>query len=155
PASASNFPSLTAAVAALNAAGVAAPVFIDVYDDAGPYTEAFPFTTSNGPFPPSTAGLAFAQWPGVSSRNRLTFRAGPGEAPVIDAAGNAFGVYWNGADEVTLEGFEIRNAPFDAISLYAEASVGQALDPVISGCRIHDCGGAGVCIYGNTPSPVN
>src|SRR5258706_13711023 len=59
PATATNFPSLTAAVNALNTSGVVGPVFIDVYDDAGPFTEAFPFTTTSGPFPPQTAGLMF------------------------------------------------------------------------------------------------
>src|SRR5260221_7883529 len=88
PPTATNFPSLTAAVNALGTSGVAGPVFIDVYDDAGPYTEAFPFTTGNGPFPPQTAGLMFGQWAGVSSNNRVTFRPGPGESPVIDATAN-------------------------------------------------------------------
>src|ERR1051326_5738152 len=72
PATPSNFTSLTAAVNALNASGVAGPVWFDVYDDAGPYTESFPFVTGNGPFPPQTAGLMFAQWTGVSSTNRVT-----------------------------------------------------------------------------------
>lgn len=155
PATPSNFPSLTAAVNALNTQGVIGPVWIEVYDDAGPYTEAFPFLTSNGPYPPQTAGLMFAQWTGVSTVNRVTFRPGPGESPVIDAAANAFGVFWNGADYVTLQGFEIRNALFDGISLYTEASLTPVVDAIITGCRIHHCTGSGVCVYGNSVQPVN
>lgn len=155
PASPTNYTSLTAAVTDLNAVGVAGPVFLDVYDDAGPYTESFPFATSNVTWTPSTAGLMFGQWAGVSGTNRVTFRAPPGEAPVIDASANGFGVYWNGADYVTLQGFEIRNAPFDGITLYSEASVGQVIDAVIDRCRIHHCGASGVCIYGNSANPVN
>src|SRR5689334_7737246 len=97
----------------------------------------------------------FGQWTGVSSTNRVTFRAGPGESPVIDATANGFGVWWNGADFVTLQGFEIRNAPFDAISLYTEGTQTPVLDAIITGCRIHHCGASGVCIYGNVPSPTN
>lgn len=155
PASSSNFTSLQGAVSALASGGVAGPCWFDVYDDAGPYVEVFPFTTASVVYAPSNAGLMFAQWTGVSATNRVTFRAAAGESPVIDATGLGMGVYWNGADYVTLEGFEVKGAAFDAISLYSEASVGQVFDAEITGCRIHDCGGAGVCIYGNTPNPTN
>src|SRR5262249_31053823 len=139
PVSPTNFRSLTAAVNALNGQGVAGAVWFDVYDDAGPYTESFPFTTVNGAFPPQTAGLKVAQWTGVSSQNRVTFRAARGESPVIDATANAFGVFWNGADYVTLEGFEIENALFDGVSLYTEDPLTPVTDAVIRRCRIHHC----------------
>ena len=155
PAMPSNYPSLAAATADLLAQGVVGPVWFDVYDDAGPYTEQFPFITANVQYAPSDAGLVFAQWNGVSSTNRVTFQAALGESPVIDAAGRGFGVWWNGADYVTLKGFEIKNAVYDAVSFYSEATVGQVFDAEVDGCRIHDCGGAGVCIYGNSPNPTN
>jgi hypothetical protein len=64
-------------------------------------------------------------------------------------------VFWNGADYVTLQGFEIKNALFDAISLYTEAPLTPVTDAIIDGCRIHHCTGAGVCIYGNSLNPTN
>lgn len=155
PATPSNFVSLLDAVTALNTQGVAGPVFIDVHDDAGPYTEAHPFTTANVQWAPSTAALVLGRWNGVSSTNRVTFRAAPGKAPVLDASGRAMGVFWNGASYVTLDGFEIRNATFDGVILYSEATHGQSFDAVIRNCRIHHCGGGGVVVYGNTPNPTN
>lgn len=150
-----NFASLLDATNALAAQGVAGPVVIEVYDDAGPYNETAPFTSANGVSQPTTAVLAFASWIGSSPTSRVTFRPAPGEAPVLDATGRGMGVFWGGGDYVTLEGFEIRNAIQDGVSLYAEASHGIALDPIIDSCRIHDCGGGGVVIYGNTPQPTN
>ena len=155
PAFPGNFTSLAAATAALASQGVIGPVTIEVYDDAGPYTESSPFVTANVQWAPSDAVLVFGQWTGVSTTNRVTFRAAPGEAPVLDAAGRAMGVFWNGADYVTLQGFEIRNALFDAVTLYSEASHGVATDPIIDRCRIHDCPGSGVTVYGNSSYPLN
>lgn len=154
PALPTNFVSLAAAVQALAANGVAGPVTIEVYDDAGPYTEANPFLP-NTLWAPSTAVLVLTSWPGASSVNRVTFRPAPGEAPVFDATGRAMGVFWGGADYVTLEGFEIANATFDAISMYADSTHGIAYDAIIRRCRLHDCGGTGVTVYGNTPNPTN
>lgn len=65
------------------------------------------------------------------------------------------GVFWGGADYVTLQGLEIRNPIYDGISLYAEAQHGVASDPIIDGCRIHHCNGPAITIYGNTPQPAN
>ncbi len=155
PAFPGNFTSLGAATAALSSQGVVGPVFFEVYDDAGPYTETASFTTTNVQWAPSNAVLVFGQWTGVSSTNRVTFRAAPGEAPILDATGKAMGVFWNGADFVTLEGFEVRGATFDGVTLYSEVSHGVATDPIIDRCRIHDCGGAGVTVYGNSSYPVN
>src|SRR5262245_57300926 len=92
PASATNFTTLASAVAALVANGVAGPVFFDVYDDAGPYKETATFSAV---ITPTTAGLVLGTWNGASSTNRVTFRAAPGESPVIDAAPNGMGVFWN------------------------------------------------------------
>lgn len=155
PTAGNNFASLLDATNALAAQGVAGPVVVEVYDDAGPYTEIAPFTSANGVSTPTTAVLAFASWTGTSSINRVTFRPAAGEAPVLDATGRGMGVFWGGGDYVTLEGFEIRNPLQDGISLYAEASHGIAQDPIIDGCRIHDCGAGGVVLYGNTPQPAN
>lgn len=155
PAAGTNYTSFAAAVADLAALGVASPVFFDVFDDAGPYNEGSPFTTANGSHAPNTAVLAMGSWAGTSSTNLVTFRAAPGEAPILDATGRAMGVFWGGADYVTIEGFEIRSASYDAVSLYAESTHGVAYDPIIRRCRIHDCGGTGVTIYGNTAFPVN
>ncbi|MDO8349001.1 MAG: right-handed parallel beta-helix repeat-containing protein [Planctomycetota bacterium] len=154
PASSINFTSLAAAVQALTTNGVAGPVVLEVYDDAGPYNEASPFLP-NTLWAPSTAVLVLTNWAGASATNRVTFRPAAGESPVLDATGRAIGVFWGGADYVTLEGFEIRNAPFDAISMYADSTHGVANDAIISRCRLHDCGGSGVSIYGNSSYPVN
>jgi hypothetical protein len=123
--------------------------------DAGPFTESSPFVTANGQYPPSNAVLVLRDWPGASPVNRVTFRPAAGEAPVLDATGQAMGIFWGGADYVTVEGLDIANAIFDGISLYAETTHGVALDPIIRRCRIHDCGGGGVVVYGNSSMPVN
>lgn len=157
PTGAGNFATLLDAVNALVANGVSGAVTFDIFDDAGPYNEAHPFTTANtgGGWAPSTAVLCLAQWAGASAANRVTFRAAAGESPVFDATGRAMGVFWNGADYVTIEGIEIRNAPYDGVSLYSESSHGQVFDAIIRRCRIHDCGASGVCIYGNSSRPQN
>ncbi|MCA8977869.1 MAG: right-handed parallel beta-helix repeat-containing protein [Planctomycetes bacterium] len=150
-----NYTSLAAAVTDLMTNGVAGAVTFELYDDAGPFNESHPFVSSNGTWNPSTAALTLGQWPGASSANRVTFRPAAGEAPVIDATGRSMGVFWNGADFVTLEGLEIRNAIYDAISLYSEAQHGVANDPIIRRCRIHDCGSCGITVYGNSSYPLN
>ncbi|MFY9341061.1 MAG: right-handed parallel beta-helix repeat-containing protein [Planctomycetota bacterium] len=154
PSSASNFASLLDATTALATQGVAGPVEFWIYDDAGPFTEATPFVT-NVAYAPNTAVLVLTQWTGSSAANRVTFRSAPGERAVFDAAGRAMGVFWGGADYVTLQGIEVKNATFDAISLFAEASHGIVQDAIIDRCQLHDCGGTGVTIYGNTPQPAN
>ena len=152
-----NFTLLGSAVTALVAQGVAGPVTFEIFDDAGPYTESNPFVTANtgGTWAPSDAVLTLGVWAGASAANRVRFQPAPGEQPVLDAAGRAMGVFWNGARFATIEGLEIRNAIFDGVNLYTEASHGQVLDAEILRCRIHDCGGVGVLVYGNTPNPTN
>ncbi|MAG56228.1 MAG: hypothetical protein CMJ83_08060, partial [Planctomycetes bacterium] len=87
--------------------------------------------------------------------NRVTFRAATGENVVFDAAGAGHGIFFGGADYVTIEGIEIMNAPFDGVSLYSEAQHGVVFDAVIRRCRIHDCGATGVLVYGNSARPSN
>ena len=154
PASSASFPSLAAAVAALTTQGVNGPVEFLLYDDAGPYTELALFATGN-PLGANTAVLALANWNGASAINRVTFRAAPGERVVLEATGRAVGVFWGGADFVTLRDVEIRNAIHDGVSLYAEGAQGIANDAILDGCRIHDCGGTAVTIYGNSSPPTN
>ncbi len=154
-ASSSNFPYLSAAVSALTAQGVGGAVEFEVYDDSGPYTATMPFVTSAVQWQPSTAVLVLEQWLGASAANRVTFKAAAGESPVFDAALGAMGVFWNGADYCTLDGVEIKNAPMDGVSLYSEPQHGQVLGAVIRRCRIHDCGAAGIAIYGNSERPQN
>lgn len=153
PASATNFTSLADATLALLANGVSGPVDLLLYDDAGPYTEAATFTSAV--WTPNTAVLSLTSWSGASAVNRVTFKPAPGEHVVFDATGRSMGVFWGGADYVTLQGIEIENALVDAISLYAEVFQGVAQDPIIDGCTLHDCAGAGVTIYGNVDQPSN
>ncbi|MBL8756774.1 MAG: right-handed parallel beta-helix repeat-containing protein [Planctomycetes bacterium] len=157
PASSTNFATLFDATTALAAQGVAGAVEFLLYDDAGPFNEAAPFTTANtgGLWAPNTAVLTMTSWVGASPSNRITWKPAPGERPVFDATGRAMGVFWGGADYVTLQGIEIRNAPFDGVSLYAESTHGVAFDPTIDGCTVHDCGGTAVTVYGNSSYPVN
>lgn len=155
PPSAVSFPSFGAAVAELTAQGVSGPCEFLVFDDAGPYTEANAFMSGNGLFGNNDAVLAMTSWTGASTANRITFRAAEGERPVLDATGLSMGIFWGGADYVTVQGLEIRNATFDGISLYAEAQHGIANDPIIDSCHIHNCNGTAITIYGNSAQPAN
>jgi hypothetical protein len=159
--SATNFQTLAGATSALRTQGVSGPVAIEIYDDAGPYVES---QTFYAPFH-ATLGqnlqlgnnqcvLLLGQFTGVSAVNRVTFRAAPGESPVIDATGKACGIYFNNGDFITLEGLEVRNATFDAINLYT-ASTQNALSNAVRRCRIADCGGVGVLCYGNSGAVVD
>jgi hypothetical protein len=152
PLTTNTFPTFNDATAALAAQGVGGPCEFFVYDDGGDYNEN---NTFSGPFTNNTAVLVMTSWTGTSAINRVTFRAAPGERPVIDATGRDMGVFWGGADYVTLHGFEIRNATFDGICMYADASHGVALDPIIDTCRIHHCNATAITIYGNVPQPTN
>lgn len=149
------FPSFADATAALAAQGVGGPCEFLVYDDGGVYDESNPFATNNGTYGNNDAVLVMTSWTGASASNRVTFRAAAGERPILDATGRAMGVFWGGADYVTLEGLEIRGAIFDGITLYAEAQHGVAQDPIIDSCRIHDCQGTAITIYGNSSQPAN
>ncbi|MCK5942006.1 MAG: right-handed parallel beta-helix repeat-containing protein, partial [Planctomycetes bacterium] len=123
-------------------------------DDAGPYNESSPMNTGVT-YGSNDAVLVMTSWTGSSATNRVTFRPAPGERPVLDATGRAMGVFWGGADFVTLQGLEVCNATYDGISLFAETGNGVANDPIIDSCRVHDCGSAGITIYGNAPNPTN
>lgn len=153
PAGGGNYGSLAAAVADLMALGVAGPVVFELFDDGGPFTDPMPFATTNVTWDTSDAVLVLGSWAGASPTNRVTFRAAAGEYPVLDATGRAMGVFFNGADFVTLEALDIHGATFDAVTLYSEAAHGQVLGARIRRCRLHDCGGAGVVVYGNLPHP--
>jgi hypothetical protein len=154
PTGGNTFSSFADATAELLAQGVAGPCEFLVFDDGGPYTESSPMGTGVT-YGTNDAVLVMTSWTGSSAANRVTFRPAPGERPVIDATGRAMGVFWGGADYVTLQGFEVRNATYDGISLFAETANGVANDPIIDSCRVHDCGSAGITIYGNSPNPTN
>jgi hypothetical protein len=156
PVSATNFQNLYSAVDALAAGGVAGPVVFELYDDGGPFTDPMTFYSASHPVYGGNLSLGnglcvlrLAQWAGVSATNTVTFRAAPGESPVLDATGKACGVYHNGADYVTLERLEIRGAAFDAVNLYTTGAQ-NALGNRIVGCLIRNCGGVGVLTYGNS-----
>lgn len=150
----STFPTFADATAALATLGVSGPCDFLVYDDGGDYTESSTFVTTNQ-YLNNDAVLVMTSWTGASASNRITFRAAPGERPVLDATGQSMGVFWGGADFVTLKGLEIRNPTFDGISMYAEASHGVASDPIIDTCRIHHCNGPAITVYGNSAQPAN
>lgn len=155
PTGGTNYTSLVDAVNDLMTQGVAAPCIFEIFDDGGPFTGSMPFASNNVTWNPSTAVLVLGQWAGASATNRVTFRAAAGESPVFDASSNSMGVFWNGADYVTLEGIEIINAPMDGVTFYSETQHGQVFGAVVRRCRIHDCGAAGVVIYGNSQRPQN
>lgn len=155
PTAGTNFQTLADAVNALATNGVGGPVTIEIDGSLGAFTTPMPFTTSNGSFTPSNAVLVLGQWNGTSSVNRVTFRSFPGQRVQFDATGLGCGVFWNGADHVTLEGIEIFGATYDAVCLYSEAQHGQPIDPIIDACILRDCGSAGVTIYGNSSRPQN
>ncbi|MSR74780.1 MAG: right-handed parallel beta-helix repeat-containing protein [Planctomycetes bacterium] len=165
PSAGTNYADFASAVAALQSSGVNGPVVFEVYDDAGAFTAPMTFNTVNVVWTttlPSivagangTAVLVLADWAGSSALNTVTFRAAAGEHPVLDANGQSMGIFWNGADHTSVEGLEIRGAVYDAISIYSEAQHGQVINASVRRCRIHDCGGSGVVIYGNLPHPQN
>lgn len=159
--SATNFQTIAGAMSVLRTAGVTGPVVLEMYDDAGPYSETHTFYASphatlgnNLPLGNNQCTLLLSQFPGVSATNRVTFRAAPGERPVLDASGKACGVYFNGADYVTLEGLEIRNATHDGVSLYA--GVGQnSVGNEVKRCVIRDCGAVGIACIAATGGVVS
>ena len=151
----STFPTFADATAALTAQGVGGPCEFLIYDDGGDYNESNAFVTTNGTYLNNDAVLTLTSWTGASASNRITFRAAPGERPVLDASGRSMGIFWGGADYVTVQGLEIRNAAFDGVCMYAEASHGIALNAIIDSCRIHHCNGTAITIYGNSSQPAN
>jgi hypothetical protein len=160
PTGGTNFASFTDAVSALATQGVAGPVTIEIFDDAGPFGPGMIFyapapspLSSNLALGDNQAVVVFQDWPGSSAQNPVVFRAASGEQPILDAMGSACVVYWNGADHTTIEGLELRGASHDAVSLYT-ASSQSAIGNSILRCRIHHCGRVGVLTYGNS-GPVN
>ncbi len=155
PAGGNNFTTIGAALTALHSQTVIAPVNFQVYDDAGPWTEANPVATFiNG----GTAVISVRAplTMGISAANPVVFEAAPGEFPVLDATGQPFGVVLHGTQFVTIKGFEILNATSDGVNIYTDAlSQAQAnlFSNAVIGCRIHDIGGCGISIYQNGGSP--
>ena len=154
PASATNFTTIGSAVAALEAQGVSGPVIFQIYDDAGPYTEANTVVTfiNAGTAVLSVRGHLVV---GITSTNTVTFEAAPGEFPVFDAVGQNYGVKLHGTQYVTVKGIEIMNAIADGVSIYTDAVttpvgfVGNLFGNAVIGCRIHDIGGCGINVYQN------
>jgi hypothetical protein len=158
PPSAANFVTLASASSALATQGVGGPVeFLIFGTAASPYLESAVFIPGIS-LGANNAAWVLASWPGTSPVNTVTFRAAPGQSPVIDANGQAVVVYWNGADYTTLEGLELRNASFDAVCMYTPSGdpagtlpgTGTALSNTITRCHIHSCGAVGVLFYANS-----
>lgn len=155
PAGGGNYQTLGAAATDLQTLGVSGPVTFDIYDDAGAYTEANAMLAATNPGT-ATLTLTGTLIAGVSSTNTITFRAAPGESPVFNATGRSMGVSLYRTSYVTIQGIEIFGATNDGVSIYTDAAVNAAPVPAVPllgnqviGCRIHDCGGCGVSMYGN------
>ncbi len=169
PAGTTNFPTLASCVAALTSRGVSAPVTVDLIQN----TPA-DFTTSTQWRLLQSAGinafggaaiLVLDQFPGVSATNRVTFRTGslsPIRPVVFDCSVHSVGVgvFFQGADYVTIEDIEIKGAAYDGIMLYGETGMfttnlaNAAMDHCwIRRCRIHDCAGTAITLYGNPYQP--
>lgn len=142
-----NYTDFAAANAALATFGVSGPVTFDVFDDGGPYTGSL---SVPGPLIGNRqAAVVLTPWVGVSPANRVTFRAAAGEFPVIEAQGQAFGVWMEEVDHVTLRGLEIRLAEQDGIFVHAPTGT-DAVGNRFERLWIHDCGGVGIFLYGGT-----
>lgn len=156
PTGGGNFQTIGAATAALHSQPVVAPVTFQIYDDAGPWTEANPVLTfiNGGTAVLSVQGQLTS---GVSAANPVVFEAAPGEFPVFEAQGQPFGVVFHGTKYTTIKGVEIRNATSDGVNIYTDSLVPSAtsnlLGNAVIGCNIHDIGGCGISIYQNgTPT---
>ncbi len=121
----------------------------------GIYTEAVVFTRG-----------------GADDTRRLTFRAYPGETPIVDGSSlNAASLAENalflldGVDWITLDGFELRNLRTTSASVTPKAVfiVGASEGIEVLNCRIHRIennrtasnGNAhGIAVYGWSPQPV-
>ncbi len=173
PSGGTNFNNLTDAVAALTSLGVSGPVTMNLVQNS-----LADFTTPMAWRPLVNAGtswggsaiLTLDQFPGVSATNHVTFRTAPTSpiTPVVfDLAASAAGVgiFFQGADFVTIENIEIKNAEFDAIMFYGETQmIGGTTTPslnalstaennTIKRCRIHDNLGTAITLYGNSAQP--
>jgi len=97
---ANNFPTPIAAVAALSTAGMSGPVTFDIY--TGTYNGQINLLNTI---------------PGLSATNTLTFRPGPGQAPVITST-SGHGFYITGADYITIRDLTITNCYYNGIYNY-------------------------------------
>lgn len=151
-----NFQTIGAALQALHSQPLTGPTTFLIFDDAGPWTEANPVLTYiNG----GTAVLSLQahRVVGLGAANPLVFTAGPGESPVFDAVGQPFGIVLHGAQYVTVQGIEVKNATSDGVSIYTDANSQAPADlhgNAVIGCRIHDIGGCGINVYQNGGTPA-
>ena len=149
PASPTNFATLTSARDALYlVAGISGPVVFEIYDDAGPFVEIM--GTGYTTWQPANANLVLPHIPTANATNTVTFRAAPGEFPVFNASGLGFGIFFKGADYVTIEGIEIFGANNDGIFAWTDSNVNSTMDRnTFRGLKIHDCQASGISFYGN------
>ncbi|HYC78231.1 MAG TPA: PKD domain-containing protein, partial [Planctomycetota bacterium] len=111
----------------------------------------------------NNAIFVFDEWTGASATSRVIIRSKPGGPRVVVDGGNVVGIgfFLQGGDFITIENLEIRNFTFDAISIYGETQMQTAPKSGVSNavhvkrCLIHDNGGCGVMVYGNSARPAN
>src|SRR5262249_14103418 len=130
-------------------------IYVDQNGVGGAPNDSRTYTVAQNPATPVATierGMALAQAGDTVLVRRATFnrttplgighanfvlKAYPGELVTIDWSGATSGNGVNfgaGADGVTLEGFEIRNAPEEGVSTW------QTNYSTIRGCHIHHCG---------------
>ncbi|TMQ70778.1 MAG: hypothetical protein E6K80_07440, partial [Candidatus Eisenbacteria bacterium] len=131
----------------------AATLYVDQNGVGGSPDDSRSYTIAQNPSTPVATierGIALAQSGDVVMVRRATFsrtrplglgkanitvKAAPGELVVLDFSGATSGNGVNfGADGVTLEGFEIRNAPEEGVSTWSTNN------SVVRGNHIHHCG---------------
>ncbi len=174
PTGGTNFANLTDAVAALTTTGVSGPVTIDlIQNTVADFTTPMPWRPLVGAGATAWGGnaiLTLDQFPGVSPVARVKFRTAASSpiTPVVFDVGAStamVGIFFQGADYVTIENIEIKNAEHDGIMFYGEVqmiggSPANALNSfsasehnVIARCRIHHNNGTAITLYGNAPQP--
>ncbi len=170
PTGGANYTNLNDAVVALTTMGVSGPVTMELIQRTPlDFTVGMPWralVNGAGAFGGS-AILTLDQFPGVSATNRVTFRTSA-TSPTQPVAFNCgvnnvgVGIFFQGADYVTIENIEIKNAVNDGIMFYGETQMiasNNALSTmefdIIRRCRIHDCNGTGITLYGNSSQPGN
>ena len=129
----------------LEAQGVNGPVTLDVFDDGGPFTSTASYALGAG-----DAGGPFFGVAGLGGANPLITRAAAGEKPEVVGGGARLGALGYNASQpyfgamafanvggVTIEGFELRNAPNWGIC-FSQTGSGTYNGVRISRCRIHD-----------------
>jgi PKD repeat protein len=183
-----NFANWADAKAALDANGLnGAVTFFLVETGVGPGGGDFNVTQNWRPlvnfagYAGGTAGAGGAacfvldEWTGRSATNTITIKSIPGSPRIVcDAtAGGTLtnplpgtptsiipvGVFYQGADFVTIEDIEFKNFTREAFALYGEATMqvlpkdGVALNNTIRRCYVHNVLGSAVMMYGNTSRP--